>query len=217
MSGITLYSFHKSSCSWRIRILLNLKRLTYEYKAVRLAGQGGDQEAPEFKALNPSAQVPVLLIDGEYLHESVAIAEYVEETRPELRPLYPKDAISRAHVRSVVEMINAGIQPKQNLSTLNFVAGDNDAKRAWAVHWNTKGLAAVEQALQRWSDGRYCIGSEVSFADCCLVPQVYSAHVRFKIDVPSLFPTVWKVFTHLNTMPEVQAAHADCQPDGASA
>lgn len=193
--------------------MLNFKKISYEYKAIALAGTGGEQSSPEFKALNPSAQVPVLFIDGLYLSESVAIAEYLEETHPD-PPLYPKEPAIRARVRTVVEMINAGIQPKQNLATLTFLAkefADDSAKTRWAAEWNTRGLRAVEGVMERWS-GKYCVGDEITFADCCLVPQVYSAF-RFKVDVKQQFPTVWRVFSYLDNLPEVQAAHADCQPD----
>lgn len=211
-TDIVLYSYHKSSASWRIRILLNLKKITYEYKAVRLASEFGDQQKEDFKALNPSGQVPVLLIDGLHLSESVAIAEYIEETRPE-PALYPKDPTTRARVRTIVEMINAGIQPKQNLSTLTLLAkeyADESAKKRWAAEWNVRGLRGLEEVLCKWA-GKCCVGDEITFADCCLVPQVYAAF-RFNVDVQQ-FPTVWRIFSYLDRLPQVQAAHADCQPD----
>lgn len=208
-----LYSYHKSSASWRIRIALYYKQLPFIYSAVALKSVSGSQHDPSFVQLNPSAQVPVLHIDGHHLIESVAIAEYLDETRPDF-PLYPRDAPTRARVRALVEAINAGIQPKQNLSTLDFletlVPNRPELRKLWAAHWNRRGLAAVENLLQRWS-GSFCIGDEFSFADCCLVPQVYSAR-RFGVDMTE-FPTITRIFTHLETLPVVQAAHSDRQPD----
>lgn len=212
--NVQLYSYHKSSCSWRLRILLNLKKIPYEYKAVVLTSkEDGQQKSPEFTAINPAAQVPSLFIDGIYMSESVAIAEYLEETRPQPNML-PKDPITRVRVRTIVEMINAGIQPKQNLSTISLLANEytknEDDKRRWAAEWNKRGLQALEQVMVKWS-GKCSVGDEITFADCCLVPQVHSAF-RFLVDVQQ-FPTVWRVFSYLDELPEFVAAHSRNQPD----
>lgn len=195
--------------------MLNLKQIKYEYKAVRLSTNSGEQSSTTFKELNPSAQVPVLCIDEMHLSESVAIAEYLEETRP-LPAIYPTSPKSRARVRTIVEMINAGIQPKQNMATVTLLAeefADEGAKKKWAREWNIRGFRAIEGALVKWA-GMYCVGDDITFADCCLVPQVYSA-LRFDVDMKQ-FPTVYQVFNNLNDIPEVQAAHADRQPDAQS-
>lgn len=214
MSDVTLYSYHKSSCAWRVRIALNLKKIAYKYEAIALeAGATGGQFTPAFKSLNPSCQVPVLLIDGESMHESVAISEYLQETRP-TPTLYPGDASTRVKIRQIVELINSGIQPKQNLATttvlVNDFTHDKGSRVKWAAYWNTKGLTILEEMLSKTA-GKYCVGDHISFADCCLVPQVYSAF-RYEVDVKQ-FPIVWRLFSDLIQMEEVAAAHEHQQPD----
>jgi len=123
---------------------------------------------------NPS-QLPLLTTyppsDGHTLIESVAIMHYLEETRPQ-RPLLPQDVHKRAKVREIVEIICSGIQPLQNLIVLIHVG--EEKKKEWAQHWITRGFRAVEKALST-SAGKYCVGDEISMADCCLVPQVFNA------------------------------------------
>lgn len=214
MSDVTLYSYHKSSCAARVRIALNLKKITYKYEPVLLKRDtSGGQFTPAFQALNPSCQVPVLLIDGECLYESVSIAEYLEETRP-TPSLLPGSASTRAKIRQLVEIINAGIQPMQNLVTTNALVNDfthdEESRKKWAAYFITRGLKIVEENLSKTA-GKYCVGDAISFADCCLVPQVYSG-IRFEVDVKR-FPTVWRLFSDLILIDEVAAAHADLQPD----
>lgn len=165
--------------------------------------------------LNPSAQVPVLLIDGLHLSESVAILEYLEESHPD-HPLLPNAPKDRAQVRMLVEMINAGIQPKQNLAVITYVAdnfGGDEAKKNFAGHWVQKGLTAVEKVLQTTA-GTCCVGDNITFADLLLVPQAFSAR-RFGIDV-AIFPCIAKIVQHLEKLPEFIQAHPSAQPDAQS-
>ena len=112
-----LYNYWRSSASWRVRIALNWKGIEYEYVPIHLLKDGGQQYSEDYKKKNPMARVPALYIDGHTLAESVAILEYLEETRKE-RPLLPSDPIKRAQVRQLVEIVNSGIQPLQNLPVL---------------------------------------------------------------------------------------------------
>ena len=111
-----LYNYWRSSASWRVRIVLQWKGIDYEYKSIQLLSD--DQNKEEYKKLNPMGRVPALVIDGHTLAESVSIMEYLEETRKE-RPMLPADPVQRATVRQLVEIINSGIQPLQNLGVLN--------------------------------------------------------------------------------------------------
>lgn len=173
---------------------------------------GGEQFKPEFQKINPAAQVPVLLIDGASLCESVAILEYLEETRPE-PALLPVEPARRAKVRQIVEMVNAGIQPKQNLSIGTWVShnyGGVEERKRWNAHWITKGFEALEVVFAE-SSGKCCVGDTVTFADCVLVPQAYSA-ARFGVDTRD-FPKLHAIYQHLSGLPEFEAAHPSVQPD----
>ncbi|GAV06021.1 hypothetical protein RvY_16062-2 [Ramazzottius varieornatus] len=159
--SVTLYGWFRSSCSWRVRIALAWKGIKYENIPVSL--QKGQQHSQEFLAKNPLGQVPALCIDGFVLTQSVAILEYLEETRPN-NPLLPKEPKSRAQVRRIVETIVSGIQPHQNLPGLDIPPGTPDEwKLAWSKEWAQmhikKGFAALEQMLKE-SPGKYCVGDQ---------------------------------------------------------
>ncbi|KAF6351369.1 glutathione S-transferase zeta 1 [Rhinolophus ferrumequinum] len=166
-----LYSYFRSSCSWRVRIALALKSIDYETVPVNLVKDGGQQFSEEFQALNPMKQVPALKIDGITIGQSLAIIEYLEETRPTPR-LLPLDPKKRCLVRMISDLIASGIQPLQNLSVLQQMGQEN--RLTWAQKVINSGFNALEQVLQNTA-GKYCVGDEVSMADLCLVPQVANA------------------------------------------
>ncbi|XP_059545496.1 maleylacetoacetate isomerase isoform X3 [Myotis daubentonii] len=152
-----LYSYFRSSCSWRVRIALALKSIDYETVPVNLIKDGGQQFSKEFQALNPMKQVPALKIDGITIGQSLAIIEYLEETRPTPR-LLPQDPKKRVLVRMISDLIAGGIQPLQNLSILKQVGQENQL--AWAQKAISSGFNALEQILQSTA-GKYCVGDEV--------------------------------------------------------
>eukprot|EP00128_Syssomonas_multiformis_P009759 Colp12_sorted_trinity150504_noHs@10861 len=201
-----LYSYWRSSCSWRVRIALHWKEIDYEYVAVHLVKDGGEQLKPEFKKLNPYAELPVLVVNGHTLSQSVAIMEYLEETNPN-NPLLPRDPLERVKVRTIVEAICGEIQPLQNLRVLNKIG---EKKMEWAKEWIERGFVALEQNLYKTA-GKYCVGDEVTIADACLVPQVYNA-LRFGVDMTQ-FPIITRIEAALSTLPAFQKAHPDSQPD----
>src|SRR5215203_203951 len=141
-----LWSYWRSSCAYRVRIALGLKQLPFEYAAVHLIRDGGQQHQPQFGALNPQRQVPVLELDdaGEtiYLVQSMAIIEYLDERFPEPR-LLPTAAHDRAHVRALAELVNSGIQPLQNTSTFAELRKHGVAVEPWAQTFVERGLAAL--------------------------------------------------------------------------
>ncbi|XP_051872055.1 maleylacetoacetate isomerase isoform X2 [Pristis pectinata] len=202
-----LYSYFRSSCSWRVRIALAFKGIEYEQVAVNLIKDGGQQHSNSFKALNPMKQVPTLSIDGIVLSQSMAIIHYLEETRPSPR-LLPTDPKKRAQVRMISDHITSGIQPLQNLLVLQRLG--EEQRLEWAQHFITNGLQALESLLQQMS-GRYCVGDEVTMADLCLVPQVYNA-IRFKVDLAP-FPSITKINNSLLELEPFKVSHPSCQPD----
>ncbi|KOB55060.1 Glutathione S-transferase zeta 1, partial [Operophtera brumata] len=155
MAKPVLYSYWRSSCSWRVRIALNLKEIPYDIKAVSLIKGGGEQHCNEYREVNPMEQVPSLY--GETLVESLNIMHYLEETRPQ-RPLMPEECFKRAKVREICEVIASGIQPLQNLIVLIHVG--EEKKKEWAQHWIMRGFRATEKLLAACA-GKYCVGDEI--------------------------------------------------------
>ncbi|XP_053698506.1 probable maleylacetoacetate isomerase 2 [Sabethes cyaneus] len=210
-----LYSFWRSSCTWRVRNALNLKGISYDLKTVDLyKSGGGEQHNDEYRQLNPMQQVPALQIDGNILIESMAILHYLEETRPE-NPLLPQDKLQRAKVREICEVITSGIQPFQNSSTFDYIGREKALE--WAQYWIARGFRAVEKLLAA-SAGKYCVGDQITLADCCLVPQVFNARL-YKVDLTP-YVTITRIGRELAEHPAFKAAHpynqVDCPPDVAN-
>lgn len=210
-----LYGYFRSSASYRVRIGLGLKGLSYEYIPVNLIRDGGEQHGAAHRERNRMEQVPVLVLEENgapfELTQSVAILEYLDERYPEPR-LLPVDRKERAFVRRAVEIVNSGIQPLQNLSLLQELARLGGDDKAFARAANERGLAALEIEAKARA-GRFFLGDTPTLADVFLVPQMYSAR-RFKVDLTP-FPTLVRVDEELAKIPAVAAAHPDKQPDAA--
>ncbi len=209
---LTLYTYWRSSCSYRVRIALGAKRLAYTPVYVNLAT--GEQRADSFREKNPMGYIPCLMVDGEPLIESVAICEYLEERFPET-PLMPKGIEHRARVRSIMELMNAGVQPLQNLNVLEKVSDDQAKRKEWAAHFNAKGMAALEGLMElhakKGVEGRYAYGDTFTLADAFLVPQAYSAN-RFGVDL-ARFPRVARAYASALECEWVKPAIPENQPD----
>ena len=209
------YDYWRSSSGWRVRIALNIKQIAVERRSVNLAPGAGAQHAAKFRALNPMSQVPVLVIDGapgppRTLTQSMAILEYLEERFPS-PPLLPADPWPRARARQLAEMVNAGIQPMQNLSFLQRLheSGLAEPKELSRQHI-ARGLGAIE-AIAGETAGRCLVGDAPTMADLYLIPQLYSAR-RFNVDL-SAFPKLLQIEAACAALPAFAAAHADVQPD----
>ncbi|XP_059482274.1 probable maleylacetoacetate isomerase 2 [Neocloeon triangulifer] len=202
-----LYSYWRSSCSWRVRIALNLKEISYDIKTVSLIKNGGEQHSDEYREINPMEQLPALVINDNTYIDSLAIMQYLEENYLD-HPLLPADVHSKTKVREICQLIASGIQPLQNLAVLIYV-GD-EKKKEWACHWMTRGFRAVEKMLSATA-GKYCVGDEITMADCCLVPQVFNAR-RFQVDLRP-FPNVVRIDRELESHPAFIGAHPNNQPD----
>jgi maleylacetoacetate isomerase len=211
-----LYSYFRSSASFRVRIALALKGLDYDYVPVHLLKGGGQQFAADFKALNPAALVPVLQEDdGRVLTQSLAIIEYLDETRP-LPPLLPPDPADRARVRGIALAIACEIHPLNNLRVLGYLNKTlglaEEQRNTWYRHWVETGLATVESLLATdVRTGRCCHGDMPTLADICLVPQIFNAQ-RFNARLEHV-PTVMRIHAHCLTLPAFAGAVPAQQPD----
>jgi maleylacetoacetate isomerase len=209
-----LYSFWRSSASYRVRIALNLKGLTYEYLPVNLTRDGGEQNAPAYRELNPQGRVP-LLVDGDFrIAQSMAILDYLEALQP-APPLVPRDARLRARMLSFCHAIVADIQPLQNTGPLKMLGekfgADDAAKAEWNRHWIQQGLDALEHERSGIPDAPFAFGETPTWADCVLVPQVYNAE-RWQCDT-GRFPKLYALAQRLRALPEFAAAAPERQPD----
>ena len=210
-----LYNYFRSSASFRVRIALALKGLDYEYVPVHLLKEGGQQFAADFTAMNPAALVPVLDDDGIVLTQSLAIIEYLDETRPQ-PPLLPTDAVGRARVRALALAIACEIHPLNNLRVLGYLSKtlgvSEEQRNTWYRHWVETGLAMLETMLARDPrTGSCCHGDTPTLADVCLVPQIFNAQ-RFKARLDHV-PTVTRIHEHCLTLPAFAQSVPALQPD----
>ena len=143
-----LYTYFRSSAAYRVRIALNLKGLPYEMVPIHLTKDGGQQRKPDYVAVNPQMRVPALVLSGgEVLTQSLAIIEYLDETYPD-PPLLPADALERAKVRAIAQLIACDIHPLNNLVPLQYLKRQLKHEQAeidaWYHHWILQGFAALE-------------------------------------------------------------------------
>lgn len=214
-----LYSYFRSSASYRVRIALALKKLDYEYLPVHLAKS--EQLAPSFRAVAPAQLVPALVVDGTgsggpaTITQSLAIIEYLDETVPE-PPLLPADALGRARVRALALDIACEIHPLDNLRVLRYLQSElkvsDDDKNRWYRHWVETGLEVVERQLAgHASTGRFCHGDTPGLADCVLVPQIFNAkRMDCRLDH---VPTVMRVFEACMAEPAFVSTQPSACPD----
>ncbi|ORL63538.1 maleylacetoacetate isomerase [Pseudomonas putida] len=204
-----LFTYFRSTSSYRVRIALALKGLDYQALPVNLLK--GEQRGAGYLALNPQGRVPALRTDGgELLVQSPAIIEYLEEAYPQV-PLLPTAAEARAKVRGVAAIIGCDVHPLHNVSVLNQLrqlGHDETQVNQWIAHWVGQGLAAVEQLI---GDEGFCFGDQPGLADVYLIPQLYAAE-RFNIDLAG-YPRIRRVKALAEAHPAFAKAHPSRQPD----
>jgi len=212
-----LYSYFRSSAAYRVRIALALKGLAYETVPVHLLKDGGQHNASSYRSANPQRLVPALqpAEGGPVLAQSLAIMEYLDEAHPQ-PALLPADALGRARVRAIAQMVACEIHPLNNLRVLKYLTQElgvsGAQKDAWYAHWVALGLQAVEDTLAHSGDtGHFCHGDRPGLADCCLVPQVFNAR-RFNCALDA-YPTITRIAAACGQLPAFQQAAPSAQPD----
>jgi maleylpyruvate isomerase len=210
-----LYTFFRSSASYRVRIALNLKGLSYEQAPIHLRRGGGEQLNATYKSINPQALVPTLEDAGRILTQSLAIIEYLDEKHPN-PPLLPKDPADKAFVRSLAMVIACEVHPIQNLRVLSHIKASYNQSDAqvnlWAQHWINLGLSAIEQmVIGQPRRGRLSFGDMPTLADICLIPQLGNAR-RFGCDL-SKYPAILEIEKTCMGIPAFANAAPEKQPD----
>ena len=217
-----LYNYFRSSASFRVRIALQIKGLGYDYVPVHLVK--GEHQAADYASRIGDALVPTLVTDdGAALAQSMAIIEYLDETHP-TPALLPADALARARVRALAQMVACEIHPLNNLRVLRYLVRElkvsEDAKNAWYHHWVRSGLEAFERQLALLAQERaaqglppsvLCWGDTPTLADCCLVPQIFNAQ-RFNVPLNGL-PLTMGAFNACMALPAFQQAQPSACPD----
>jgi maleylacetoacetate isomerase len=203
---VRLHGYFRSSSAFRVRIALNLKGVAYESIAYHLRRE--EQHGEAMRALNPQEMVPAVEIDGRVLTQSMAIVEYLDETRAG-PALLPADAAGRARVRALAQVIGCDIHPIDNLRVLKYLREEfgqpEPAVAAWFNHWASTGFDALETLLAASAGtGEFCHGDSPGLADICLVPQVVNG-VRFGLDL-SPWPTIRRIHANCLAIPAFERA-----------
>ena len=209
---VKLYNYFRSSASFRVRIALNLKGLTYEYVAVHIAK--GEHRQGAYAAVSADHLVPMLEVDGLRLSQSLAIIEYIDIQHPE-PALIPQNPAARAQVQALAQSIACEIHPLNNLRILKYLTrilnvGD-EAKNTWYRHWVRDGLESFERQLALLPASTYCFGNTPTIADCCLVPQIFNAQ-RFQSNLEDL-PRTMAAFDACMKLPAFENAAPKNCPD----
>jgi maleylacetoacetate isomerase len=203
-----LYDYFRSTACYRVRIVLNLKNIAYEKIEVRLVTNGGEQNHPEFKKINPQGLVPSLDINGRILNQSLAIIEYLDEAFPEV-PLLPEDSFTKATLKSLALIVACDMHPLNNLRVLNRLREQFNANEEqvldWYHHWLKTGFDAFEEQLKNLQRSQpVCFGNEISLADVCLIPQVYNAR-RFNFALDD-YPLITEINDYCLALPAFKNA-----------
>lgn len=215
MDELILYSYFRSSCSYRVRIALALKELPFDYRYIHLLRQGGENWHTSYLQINPQGLLPALQHNEKILSQSLAIIEYLDESFPQ-PPLLPGLPLHKAWVRAVAQTISCDIQPVNNLQVLDYLRtildADENQCNYWVQHWIVHGLNALEKMLEKTPNpGLYCYGDMPGLADVCLIPQVYNA-MRYAVDLTP-YPAIQGIYSACMVLPAFQQAEPESQLD----
>jgi maleylpyruvate isomerase len=211
-----LFTFFRSSASFRVRIALNLKQIPYQPEIISLPN--GEQVGGTFLAQNPQGLVPLYVDANGSFSQSLAIMEYLDEALPSAHRLLPSDAVGRARVRSLSMLIACEIHPLNNLRVLKYLKHelkqDEEGVNNWYRHWVAEGLQTLErQLIHDKHQSAYLHGETPTMADCCLVPQIFNAK-RYECDLTT-YPKLMKVFENCMKLHAFDQAQPNKQPDAA--
>ena len=209
--SIQVYGFWRSIASFRVRVALRLKGLSFEEIPIDILS--GEQFEPGYEAVNAERVVPTLVHDGHSVFQSLAIIEYLDDIQPNPR-LIPEDAKERAYARSLGLMTIADAHPLVTPRVRSHLAktfgADAKAIESWATHWTTEGLATYERLLACRAPAPYALGTEPGLADICIAGQVVSAHF-LKLEL-STFPRVSRLADRCFEKPAFATSHPFEQP-----
>jgi len=209
----TLYTYYRSSTSYRARIALHLKDLKFTSQPIHLLEGGGQQHTAEYRLINPAGEVPSLVHNGNILGQSFAIIEYLDELFPEPK-LFPTSPLDRARVRQICEHINCGIHPIANLKVQQYLTREfgisEEQKMKWVQHWIKEGMNALELLLVKTA-GEFAYGDSLTAADIFVVPQVFSSK-RFGVGLED-YKVIQRVYERSMKIDAFNKAHPHVQPD----
>lgn len=214
---LRLYTFHRSTAAFRIRIALLYKKIPHELVFINL--NAGEQHSEEYKRQNPQKRVPTLVDGNINIGQSAAIFDYLEEKYPNL-PLLPADTALRAQIRSFSHIIISDMHPLMNKSSVKpYLIKQGFTEQQvlqWDHHWLKEGFNALETILQlnsrRGERGEFCFGHTPTFADICLIPQVYNAH-KFKFPMKPCYPNLQRIYEHCLSLDYFEKAKPENQLD----
>lgn len=213
MNNFILYTYFRSSASFRVRIAMKLKKLTYEYRAVHLLKDGGEQFKPGYAELNPSREVPTLVHNGKNIAQSMAIIDYLDHVEPAPR-LFPDDPMKRALVIQACEIVNSGTQPMVNTRVINYLTEkmsvSPEAKATWIKYHLEHGSQTLEAFLKPHA-AKFALGNEATAADCFILPHLVSSD-RFGASYANC-PTLLKLKEAYMQIEAFKASMPDKQPD----
>lgn len=205
-----LFTYFRSTASYRVRLALSYKNLAYSPHYVNLRM---NEQNHKYKATNPFGLVPTLVTSQGTIFQSLAIIEYLENLHP-TPPLWLKDPFLQAQAMSVAQAICCDIHPLNNLRVLKYLENNlglsEDQKTNWYQHWIHEGFKPLENQLNQTA-GIFCIGDTLSIADICLVPQIYNAN-RFSIDL-SPYPIIKRINDHVLAQNWTKATTPEEQED----
>eukprot|EP00884_Botryococcus_braunii_P019298 jgi/Botrbrau1/6051/Bobra.0042s0034.3 len=205
----SLFGAARSSCSFRVRIALNLLGLRYRNEAC----PPGERTTPAFRALNPQSLVPLLVGENIRIGQSVAIMEYLNELHGgDGAAILPDDPLERARVRSLALYVCCDIQPLQNTRIDKSLESDGAGVLKFKRHWIGEGLASLERALSDPQTGQFCHGDRPTIADCCIIPQVWNALNVYSLTLDT-FPKLRAIYERCLGLPAFQKALPENQPD----